>query len=198
MRRRLRLVPVLAALAMAACGSTVSLTSSPGPQSGDGLTAVGGDGLPSQPSERGTRGPVAGGPGPSKNVGDGAGGSPVRGSGTTTGPSGSTGSNGISGAPGRNGPSPGGPTRRGLSASSLTIGVVTSQDAATLGKSLGAESLVGGDHVAEVDALVKHINARGGVSGRKLSVVYQDVKTSDATTNPSSSAQVGLRRPHRG
>ena len=39
----------------------------------------------------------------------------------------------------------GGTTGRGLSASRITVGVVTTQDAATLGKSLGAESLVGGD-----------------------------------------------------
>ena len=80
-------------------------------------------------------------------------------------------------------------TARGLTASQITIGVVTTQDAATLGKSLGAENLVGGDHVAEINALVKDLNAHGGIAGRKVVVVYEDVRTADATSDPASSSQ---------
>jgi ABC-type branched-subunit amino acid transport system substrate-binding protein len=84
-------------------------------------------------------------------------------------------------------------TARGLTATQINIGVVTEQDAANLGKSLGAESLVGGDHVAEIDVLVKELNGHGGIAGRKIVPVYQDVKTSDATSDPSSAAEAACR-----
>ena len=175
-----RLASLLAVLAMAACGTTVPQQGTTGQQSVEGAVAPSNDASAVQPSGGSNGGSSSGTSGTSGFIPGSTGGAPSGTARTTSG----SGAAGLGSAP-----TGGGTTRRGLSTSAITIGVVTSQDAATLGKSLGAESLVGGDHVAEVDALVKHINAHGGIAGRKLLVVYQDVKTSDATANPSASAQ---------
>ena len=183
-RTRIAGTAVLLALAMTACGSTVDQGAVT--NAGAGLAQPGADGLaaPGGTAEPGAAPGALGGSAAAGGVTGGAAGvtsgGGTTGAGTGVGTTGSSsGSGGASGAV----------TRRGLTATQITIGVVTTQDAATLGKSLGAESLVGGDHVAEIDALVKHINGQGGIAGRKLAVVYQDVKTSDATSDPANSAQ---------
>jgi len=185
MRRRRIAGAAVLAIAVTACGTTVNQSGATA--AGGGLAQPGADGLagPTGVGQPGTTAGTLGGPA----VADGSSGQAagLTPGGTTSaagsGPAGgSAGSGGTSGAAGA-------VTGRGLTATQLTIGVVTTQDAATIGKSIGAESLVGGDHVAEIDALVKHINDRGGIAGRKLAVVYQDVRTSDATSDPNNSAQ---------
>jgi ABC-type branched-subunit amino acid transport system substrate-binding protein len=187
-RVRVGVYAALVALALTACGTTVPQQTGPGRGATGGLSAPGTDGL----APSGTSGGELGGTAGTGGIASGAGGgidaietSGTGGAGISSG--GGVPTSGGSAAPGSAGGA--GVTARGLTASTINIGVVTTQDAATLGKSLGAESLVGGDHVAEIDALVKHINARGGIAGRKVVAVFEDVRTADATSDPAASAQ---------
>jgi ABC-type branched-subunit amino acid transport system substrate-binding protein len=173
-------VAALLALTVSACGTTVQQPLGSGSPAG-GLQPAG-PGLVGSPATAGTGSdPLASGTSPEPALSrDTATGSDAAGDasvGATTGAL-SAGGTGNAAA-----------TARGLTATQINIGVVTTQDAATLGKSLGAENLVGGDHVAEIDALLKHLNAHGGIAGRRVVAVYQDVRTSDATSDPSSAAQ---------
>jgi hypothetical protein len=169
----------LIGLALTACGTTVqqppttgAAADSLGTAAPDGLAPAGAAGATGPPVTGTSRVDAAGSP----TV---AGGEVAPGSSTT-----------VTSTDVRTGGSGGATvTARGLTATQISIGVVTTQDAATVGKSIGAENLVGGDHVAEIDALLKHINSRGGIAGRKAVAVYQDVRTSDSTSAPAAAAQ---------
>jgi ABC-type branched-subunit amino acid transport system substrate-binding protein len=169
----------LLGLAMCACGTTVSPGTAPAATGDTGAAAP--DGLSAPVASGQTAGAVPNGTSSTGTSGSGTTDSTRADSGPA--PAGSTGDSKV----GDTGTQPA--SARGLTATQINIGVITSQDAATLGKSLGAENLVGGDHVAEIDALVKNINASGGITGRKVVAVYQDVRTTDAASNPSSTAQ---------
>jgi hypothetical protein len=186
MRRGTAALVIAVGLALSGCGTTVQQQS---------VQSAGGSGLgPTTAGAAGT-GSVAGAAGAEGTSGTaGASANASNTGGQSAGPQ--TGAESGSTAGGPSTPQKGGAgavTARGLTATQINIGVVTEQDAANLGKSLGAESLVGGDHVAEIDALVKALNGHGGIAGRKIVPVYQDVKTSDATSDPSSAAEAACR-----
>jgi len=157
-KRSLPLVVVAALLT--ACGSTAQVTSSStigGAQQG----TTGGDGLgvpnaPGAPVD-GTTGAVTG-PGTATGGTTGSVSGPSVGSGTTggvvTGPGASS---------GRSGP--------GVTATKVYIGVIQDENAGALNSAVGVGSITSGDDDANTRAVVKDINARGGVGGRELVLV---------------------------
>jgi len=88
-----------------------------------------------------------------------------------------------------------GSVAHGISASQILLGVLVERDDAGIAAAVGASSLTGGDHVAEVTAIVRDMNAHGGILGRKIVATFQYVDTSDETKDPAGAAQaacVGL------
>ena len=167
-RRRWRaLGPGLLALALAGCGSTVQVSSSGAVAGPDGLGQPG-----TTSSELG--GGLAGAPGlspdgaPAAEAGGAAqggtttsqGGGPASGAAPTAGGAPATGGDGGSSAAGR----PSGP---------LKIGVITSGNAGAFASSVGIAGNFG-DQRKQAQAIADHVNATGGVAGRKIELVYYD------------------------
>ncbi|MDP9183490.1 MAG: hypothetical protein M3P04_12025 [Actinomycetota bacterium] len=163
----------LLALALAACGTTVPMSSSTGaPGQGavdGGLTAPGvvtPGGTLSQPSV----------------------GSPTS-SGSTTGALAGPSSGSASLAPG-GGSAPALPaTGRGYDAKHVYLGFPTNNDVNQAAGALGLGALDFGDQDAIIDAVVADLNARGGLLGRSVVAVKHDLKTADLQTDPSKMAE---------
>ena len=175
MRARLA-VPALA-LVLAGCGTTVPLTSTvAGAQQGQQTNALG------QPIG-GTGGTQA----PGASTSGGALGSVPGG---TTGAGGSTGAYGTTGygTTGTTGlPAPG-VTGRGVTPTTITIGLVLPTGTDAVANGLGISGAANGvDPNAAIKALVTEINSHGGVAGRKLATYTH---TYDAASYLSNSAQV--------
>lgn len=162
-------------MALAACGSTVPVGSTGAAVGTDGLTPVGSlgtglgdatDGLPGAPDDgTTTTEDVAGAPlTPSTTLGN-AGGQPSgAGGGTTTESSG----RGTTTATRPSGP--------------LTIGVITSGNAGAFASSVGIAGNFG-DQRKQAQVIADHLNAKGGVVGRKIELTYYDYdagQTADA------------------
>jgi ABC-type branched-subunit amino acid transport system substrate-binding protein len=127
---------------------------------------------------------------------DGAtGASPAAGS--STGAAGGPGSIGGSGA-GRTGRAPGSSGARagtasvtspgkvvGVTAKEIRIGFGTQKDADQASKTFGL-SAVFGDQEAQARAIANDINARGGVLGRKLVLVFHDERSASDIANPDA------------
>lgn len=192
MRRPCRALAAVApvALALVACGTTVPLDPYGAPVTGGGSDELG------VPSGTGTA------PASDQRFGvpDGttaSGGLPGDQSSTTAEDSSIPAAGAGSGTTGSGGTAPGtgeqsgvaGGTGRGVTASEIRIGFLIEPGASTVGKSLGAESLVGGDHEAEVNAIVADLNKRGGVLGRKIKPVFVEVDAAQEQSNPSAAAQ---------
>ena len=148
---------LLALLTTAGCGTTVPLTTTQGSVVGDGLGAV----AIAVPNE------VAGAPGiPGAAVGTVKGGSIARATGNA--PDAALQTGGADTAPVV--PVAPGDAGRGVSATTLTIGVVYQANLDAANRAVGGGAITSGDQLAEVHLLVKDINSRGGIAGRKLAV----------------------------
>lgn len=70
----------------------------------------------------------------------------------------------------------------------LVVGFVTQKDLERTGSAVGLTGIATGDTENQMRAITADINARGGVLGRRISLVSHDIRTSEATTNPDQSA----------
>jgi len=68
------------------------------------------------------------------------------------------------------------------------IGITTQQDVQQVAESLGVNSVDSGDQKADVEAMIKHYNAQGGLFGRTLKGLYFDVKTTGDAETQSQAA----------
>ena len=78
---------------------------------------------------------------------------------------------------------------RGVTATTITIGVVDNTDSgSTLGASgLGAAAI--GDGKAQANAVLKDLNAHGGIAGHTVQPAFHDVATADLASDPSGSGE---------
>jgi hypothetical protein len=173
MPERRRLGPVgllLTAALLSACGSTVQVSST-GQLPGGALgTGTGGDGLggpavPGSPQLSGTTGGTGALPAGSST-------------GAVTGPGGTSGTTGAGfpGAPGTPGAS--GP---GVTATKVYVGIIQDKSAGALNSAAGVGSITSGDDDANTRAVIKDINAHGGVGGRQLVPVYASFDQTSTT-----------------
>lgn len=160
----------------------------PGATAGTGLVPAGGSGL-------GPTGPA--GQAPSLASGQGAGFVPDAAAGSALGTApGEAAGAGPAGRTGGAGPT-GGPTAPamrtsgfGFSAKEIRVGVAYNGQ---LSQQMGAAGAAGGgavlgDQRKQVEALVRDINARGGIAGRKLVAVYYDTKGEQNNISATSQA----------
>lgn len=119
---------------------------------------------------------------------NGSGGPSGTGPGGPAGPGGPGGSGPGPGTPGPSGPRlPVGPGVRGVTDTKIKIGLGTVDAAAlqTTAGSLGGSALQGSNsesHEKQYQAIIDHINARGGVGGRHLDPVFHRMDITQATT----------------
>jgi ABC-type branched-subunit amino acid transport system substrate-binding protein len=185
MRGRSTVAFLAVAAALAACGTTVPLTST-GPGSANGSLGVGDPG--GSTSSGTTTGAGTTGEGSTSTTG----GSNVPGGVTGPIPTGGP-SSPQPGVPQTTGAQPlptggkGGPagTALGVTATTIKIGVFTAQGfgdfAASAGFSAGT-----GDQRKEAQATIDHINAHGGLAGRKIIPVFHDISVAGAAANVDS------------
>lgn len=182
---------VLLCCALAACGSTVQgagIVAAPGagasvtgdglavPQSGTGGTAGG---------ESGSSGGIGAEPAPGSASAEETGaGQPTS---ASAGSSGSAGSNGAGGPLATEATSAAGPTgtARGVTATTIKIGVYTAQGMDSAHSAIGSKVSTG-DHRAMAMAVVNWINSHGGAAGRKLVPVFHNADTSRAASSPDA------------
>lgn len=169
-----RVLAVLACVALTACGSTVQVRGTVA--SGLGDSGTNGTGL-------GSSGSSAGGTtGSTSTAGGGLGGSSSTGAtGGTTGPgTGQQGTAGSGGTSGQGGTSSAGDipvSGPGWDAKTVYIGITTQQDVQSAAQTVGVNSADSGDQKADVEAMISHFNAEGGLFGRKIKGLYFDTKT---------------------
>jgi hypothetical protein len=168
-----RLLALVAAVTLAACGSTAQVGDGGQPQSASG-------GL----------GPVSNGPDGSSTVGTVAAGTSSGGS--TAAAGGATASGGSSGSAGGGG-RPGGPGSAsavsggggaggvgpGVTDSTIAIGLPYCNDCAAANAALGAGGEDPGDTRRYMQAAIDDVNARGGVLGRELVPVFFEISAAD-------------------
>jgi hypothetical protein len=168
----------LVAVLAAGCGSTVQTVA--GAPAGSGLSVVTGasplPGATGSGSGPGTAG-LPGSPGgavPAATSASGpaaAGGTP--GAGPTTGAGSGVGS-GTSGTAAGNGP--------GVTATTITVGAFyASQAVAAADSGLGAAGISPGDQKAQQLAMIDYINRHGGVAGRKVRPIFQELNPNQDT-----------------
>jgi hypothetical protein len=159
---------------LSACGTTVPQTTTravgsdgstalAGPTStsgGGGAVPLPGPGSVSAGSSTSTTGDASA---PASGVGPSAG-APVLAGGANVGPSGS--------AP-------------GVTATTIKIGVFTAAGFSSFASSIGFNVALG-DQAAEARAVISHINAHGGLAGRKIVPVFHDISVAGAATNVDS------------
>jgi ABC-type branched-subunit amino acid transport system substrate-binding protein len=177
---RLAGVLVAAALLSAACGTTVPLADSQ-------VVGAGGTGLGAGPATGPNDGLGAGDPGAPAGLPIGSGGTagPAAGSverGTTTGAGGGPSARPDGAAPTTR--APGGPVARGP----IRLGAVTATGAARYQQTLGVSGATG-DQIALTRAVVDHINARGGIGGRRIDLLVYDVDAAAFSANASTTMQ---------
>jgi hypothetical protein len=171
-RTRLASVLTLAAIATAACGTTVPTSQVEQSLGGSsGLDVAAPSSLPrANPSAAGGSlgsGPVAG----------------TTGGGSTTTTGGSTGA-----TSGVVGPGIGAPTA-GPALGPIKIGAMTATGAGEYQRALGFENGATGDQVATTRSVVDWINARGGLGGRKIDLVLYDLDPAAEAADQSSALQ---------
>ena len=176
-----RVLPVVAALAMSACGTTVPSAIRSAQASNDGVGTVGvGNGSTAEPdSGSDTQGIGAGAV---NSVGTG-------GSVPTTATSTAGGTGGAGGPASPVAPVKAGQSGRGFDAHHVYIGFNTINNLHTFAEASGTKNLDFGDMKADAEAVIAEINAQGGILGRTVVGVYHDEDVSQATTNPASNAQ---------
>ncbi len=105
------------------------------------------------------------------------------GSGASAGP-------GPAAAPGTADSAAGVPTSgRGWDAKHVYVGIVTSKDTQQIYASYGAKNVDPGDAAAEANAIAADLNAKGGILGRTVVPVIDDIKTLDTAANPTTTGQ---------
>lgn len=161
----------------AACGTTVPLSqqlSQPGQLSG-----------PASGAPPDNQSGAVGAPGGQATA---QGGTALAGSSPRGGLSGTTGGQTATGSRPQAGPSAptSGASAVGVTATTITIGAMTSNGAGTYQRAAGFSAGASGDQVAMVRSVVNWLNARGGIAGRKIKLVVYDVPTGDAAANPTS------------
>lgn len=169
-----------AAVLLAGCGSTANLGAVPsaslagGSDGGSGLGRPGGGPLPAEGFSAGQLG-VERGPAPTGSDRSAAG--------------------GTGRLQDRFGPQagPAAVSRRTAaaprSAPPVQLGLVTSRDANDAASAFGLSGVNFGHTEAQMREILKDLNARGGLGGRRVELVVHDVRTSDAQSNPSAAAQ---------
>jgi hypothetical protein len=205
-RSALALLAAGSVLATVACGSTVQQSGATALGGGQqvpgavdqGLAPVGPDGLALDPSG------VAGGT--ATDGGSSVGAALGASSSGTTGSSGTVGSSGISGGsaqqPGAGGAGVGsagggapaaaaGPVGPGVTDKEIRIGLGFCNDCAGANSAIGGGGDDPGDTRRYYNAVIKDLNARGGILGRKLVPVFHEVSASD---NIDTSAQAACER----
>ena len=176
MSGRKRLLPVLVAAALlTACGSTVQVHGSAVVGGGNGLgSATGGNGLGGTSAGTTTAGSTGGSTG-------GVGGPQTTGglgtTGSTTGGVGGTGDGG-----GFSVPTTGAGLPPGVTATSVKVGFVYDKNAGAVNAAVGIGSITSGDSRANTNAVIKDINAHGGLGGRKVVPVWANFDSTSAQT----------------
>ena len=170
---------MIAALSLAACGSTV--------QVGD-EQALAGEGALSNPS-----GSLAGPAGQSgKGAGLGAASGPGAGAGAAGGGSGTSSGAGATAAS----------RAGGLAAVSgnapIEVGITYTSDGEQANSALGAAAITRGNEKADAQAVLDEINAKGGINGRKLKPVYfaYESTSSDTLANQDQAACAQFTEDH--
>lgn len=182
-------------VAATACGSTVQQTATQGLTGGDGtqtgFTADGG-GL-SAPGQ-GAGGAASGGGAAGSTSGAGPGGTGVGGGGFSGTTGGSTGTTGIAQAGSSTGPGRQTTTSRGVTAASVTIGIQYLKNVGAAAKAAGLGDLTVGDGLAQAKALVGELNRTGGISGRTIVPVYDEVDPTQNQNNPEQNWEESCTR----
>jgi hypothetical protein len=180
---------VAVTLLLTACGSTVANTSAGGASlqtGGQGLNAPAG--TTAQGGANGLAGPAAGGAG--SGTGSGTGSGPAA-AGAVGGTSGGASGGQVSG-PGAS--QPAGPIRAsslngpGITATTIALGIPYCSDCAAANSAAGAGGEDPGDTRRYTQAVLDDINSRGGVLGRKLVVVWQQISASDDVATSEQAA----------
>lgn len=201
---RTALAAVLAAGALCACGSTVATTAGTAAGTVGPGVVTGADGLTQVPAGAAAPVSVAGAPPETGQLVSGPGGAVLGGgdgssgvamgstTGTTTGsvPSGTT-TGGTAAAPA---PAAAAGFRPGITAKTIRIGyiAVDQAGASKASSSYGVPGAVkAGDPKAEINAIVKYVNANGGIAGRKIEpfIVIRDPSNSDPNYGESICAK---------
>ena len=167
-----------AALVVAgACGSTVQMTGE--------RTAIGQGG-----SEAGLSGDELGGtaagtgaPGEEGLAGGGAGG--AAGGSRTAGAGGAAGGRAGSSGTRSVGAAPGVSAAPGLTADTITVGMVVAINSGAANAALGAGGIDAGDPRRNAEVVIEDMNKRGGIAGRKIVPVFHDFDTTSAETSES-------------
>jgi hypothetical protein len=160
------MVAALVLSAVAACGTTVPVTSrAAGPQSADGLgggsaagttggSSSGTTGSTVPTGATGSTGSTGGlvAPGATGGAGTGTG---STGTGLAPGTAGGTGGQQAAGAVPEKG--------RGWDRTTIKIGVMTQQDVQSVAEGFGLNSVDSGDQVADVKAVIADLNSKGGL-----------------------------------
>lgn len=181
------------ALLIAACGSTVAtLPTGVSANIGGGLsvpTATSGASAPGQANGVGNAGLPAAASGAAASGASGASGLAGASAVTAGSSGGALGSGGASAL--RGGGSIGGipATGRGWTKSTVYIGVTTQKDVQKVFASVGLNNLNAGNQDAEAQAIANGINQEGGIFGRKIQLIFDDVSTTSAAENPSATGQ---------
>lgn len=76
-----------------------------------------------------------------------------------------------------------------MTAEKVYIGMSTAEDASQFADALGLRGLSGGDAKAQAQALVKDIERRGGLGGRKIEIVWHDYNTAQLVSDPATANQ---------
>ncbi len=79
-------------------------------------------------------------------------------------------------------------TGRGWDKDYVYVGLVTANDVNAVARQLGLKSIDGGDQEGEATAMVNAINSNGGLFGRKIKLVFHDLKGNDVVTAPETTA----------
>lgn len=178
-------------LGLAACGSTVQVDASGQPYGASGGSlgapvpgaAAGTAGALTDPAAGGAGGPTA--PGGGGSVALDATGAPASASGGGAG-AGASGAGSGAGAGGGAVATRLPPTGPGWDEKFVYIGVTTQKDVQAVAESVGANGLNVGDQEAMAQAVADEVNRRGGIFGRKISLVFRDQSTVATAQDPST------------
>ena len=183
-RSRTALAALALAAVTAACGTTVPAgqTQNLGADgTANGLTSSqgGGVGGPSGSTSTALPGSTSTGAvgGPAGTGAVGTGGTGTQGGSSTTGTAGTAGAAGV--------PASG----HGWDATHVYIGVITTKDTQQVYGSYGANNVDPGDSAAQAAAVAKALNDRGGILGRKVVPVINDIQTLATASDPTGTGQ---------
>lgn len=192
MRAGRHAVVALVLATVTACGSTVQVrgTVAGGTGGGDGAGQELGAGTGTGTAASSTTGASPGGS--TGTIGSQPGGSVGMGGHSSTGGAVGAGTTGTSGGTsgstsGTSAASPAIPEQgSGWTKSTVTIGVMTQQDVQKVAASFGINNVDSGDQAGDVNAIVKELNLKGGLFGRKIALDIYDINSAG---NPETQGQ---------